>query len=334
MGCGAWRLRVRRRVSGRLLALVGVVVLTAGPTVLLDVSSAGAATIPYTFTGGPETLTVPAGVCGYQVVAFGANGGQVSGVGGIGGGAEATILVAAGDVLQINVGGAGQPGANPDPVGPGGAGGFNGGGPGGDSSRAVGSAGGGGASDVRTGTFSLGERVVVAGGGGGGANGGAAGGDGGGTAGAPGVSPPRGGGGGTQVLGGAGGTSPNDNGVAGVSGVGGDGGDQSAGDITLTGGGGGGGGYFGGGGGGAAETNEDENAGGGGGGSGFGTTLTQGSNPNVDFEGDGSVTLTEIPCFAGVGTATGGFPTNYPKSNTGAAAVAATPILVVPRFTG
>jgi len=35
-----------------------------------------------------------------------------------------------------------------------------------------------------------------------------------------------------------------------------------------------------------------------------------------------------------VGTATGGFPTNYPKSNTGAAAVAATPILVVPRFTG
>jgi len=334
---------VRRRVSGRLsapgrtgrgLAGVVVVVLAAGPAVLLDATAAGAATIPYTFTGGPETLTVPAGVCGYQVVAFGANGGQVVGVGGIGGGAEATILVAAGDVLQINVGGAGQEGENPDPVGPGGAGGFNGGGPGGDSYRASGSAGGGGASDVRTGMFSLGERVVVAGGGGGGANGGSAGGDGGGTAGAPGgVSVPRGGGGGTQVLGGDGGTSPNGNGVAGGSGVGGDGGDQSLAQNTLAGGGGGGGGYFGGGGGGAQDDPLVANAGGGGGGSGFGTTLTGGSNPGVD--GDGSVTLTEIPCFARVGAATGGFPTNYPKSNIGVAtAVAATPILVVPRFTG
>ena len=324
---------MRRRVSGRLLALVGVVVLAAGPAVLLDATSAGAATIPYNFTGGPETLTVPAGVCEYQVVAFGANGGEVFGVRSIGGTAAATISVAAGDVLQINVGGEGKPGGNPDPVGPGGAGGFNGGGAGGDTQNAFGSAGGGGASDVRTGTFSLGERVVVAGGGGGGANGGPAGGDGGGTAGAPGVLVPRGGGGGTQVLGGDGGISPNGNGVAGVSGVGGDGGDESPTMFTLTGGGGGGGGYFGGGGGGAGTDPMGSDPGGGGGGSGFGTTLTGGGNPGVD----GSITLTEIPCaptggarFAGQG----GFPTNTTTRTAGAAAVAATRILVVPRFTG
>ena len=45
MGCGVWRLRVGRRVSGRLLASVGVVVLAAGSLVAVGVSPAGATNV-------------------------------------------------------------------------------------------------------------------------------------------------------------------------------------------------------------------------------------------------------------------------------------------------
>ena len=232
----------------------------------------------FNFTGAAQTFTVPAGVTQLTITAFGAQGGAGAGgglAGGLGGSASARITVTPGEVLTINVGGAGTSGAG------GGAGGFNGGG---NAGAAIGNqaGGGGGASDVRQGGVALANRVVVAGGGGGsgplatggagGAGGGLTGGNGGaGTAGAP-ADDGDGGGGGTQVAGGAGGTgSVGGDGVAGVSGTGGNG----AANIGPSGAG-GGGGFFGGGGGEAA--NGGAGTGGGGGG---GSSFALAGAPNV-----------------------------------------------------
>jgi hypothetical protein len=125
-----------------------------------------------TLTGvGACTWSAPAGVGTITVSLWGAMGGTATeevstdtgtvGVGGEGALVTGTLSGVSGTPLELNVGGAGQNGAD------GGAGGSNGGGngynTGGDSSGA-----GGGASDVRAGAFGSADRILVAGGGGGG----------------------------------------------------------------------------------------------------------------------------------------------------------------------
>jgi hypothetical protein len=112
-------------------------------------------TVTLTFTGAVQTLTVPAGVNFIDVELNGAQGGSVS-AGGLnfGGRVTARVPVAAGDVLNIYVGG--QPAGT--------SGGFNGGG----SGEGADGRGGGGATDIRRNGTALTDRVLVVGGGGGG----------------------------------------------------------------------------------------------------------------------------------------------------------------------
>ncbi|MFJ6016886.1 hypothetical protein [Streptomyces sp. NPDC092952] len=258
----------------------------------------------FTFTGAPQTLTVPAGAV-VTITADGAGGADntgtpctVTGAGGTGSKVVTTLpQTTAPTTFTINVGGTGGTGCNG--TGTPGAGGFNGGAPGGSfplSGFHFEGPGGGGASSVSTG----GSLLLVAGGGGaaGGTGAGSTGGNGGnggttpdatgGTAGSatgPGASPGQGGGGGststsTGGAGGAAGTVPScavTNGGPGTGfsgatvGTGGTGGsfDGGCAATAIAGGGGGGGGYFAGGGGGsAAVNNQGTSAGGGGGGGG------------------------------------------------------------------
>jgi Lamin Tail Domain/Glycine rich protein len=211
------------------------------------------APVTFTYTGGEQTYTVPAGVSALEVQAVGADGGpqepyEVSG--GTGGMVIGELAVGSGTAvtpgktLYVGVGGTSDDGQ----------GGFNGGGSGGSEAG-----GGGGATDVRTcsptsascanGVSSLLTRLIIAAGGGGAGDfeaGGA-----GGSAGQPGSDSPLapgsglGGGAGTLLAPGApggGGATP------GGLGTGGRGGSEEIGGSA--GGGGGGAGYFGGGGGG------------------------------------------------------------------------------------
>lgn len=139
-----------------LSAFVGVAAFAA---------TAQAQSTTFNFTGGMQTFTVPCGVDTIFVQTWGAQGGSgaiggggsTGGSGGLGGYAEGWLLVNAGDVLNILVGGQG---ATP-------TGGFNGGANGGT----VNAGGGGGASDVRVGGTAEVNRVITAGGGGGGGRG-------------------------------------------------------------------------------------------------------------------------------------------------------------------
>jgi hypothetical protein len=203
----------------------------------------------FSYTGGEQTFTVPAGVFSVHVVAVGAAGGTAGALGGAAAQVSADIGVTPGQTLYVEVGGAGQAS---------GAGGFNGG--------AAGAAGGGGASDIRTSPRSAGlspdhRLLVAAGGGGGGQNGestpgagGAAGSEGG----TESFGEVHGGAAGTQIAGGAGGVGTCATGEPGALGLGGAGG-NGGGPV----GGGGGGGFYGGGGGGGGCA--DAGAGGGGG---------------------------------------------------------------------
>jgi len=118
----------------------------------------------FKYTGGAQTFNVPNDVYQIQIDATGGNGestvyGNTTIPGGYGGRVIATLSVKPHQHLIVYVGGNGS--------GP--TGGFNGGeeaGIGEVSSSDLAGAGGGGASDVRTGT-ALDERIVVAGGGGG-----------------------------------------------------------------------------------------------------------------------------------------------------------------------
>lgn len=222
----------------------------------------------FDYTGTEQKFIVPHGVTKIKVVAFGAAGAGVRGVGcgprmfdldtgacfGRGGRVEAEIPVKPEEKLYVNVGGKGGSVA----------GGFNGGGnPGITASYGYGN-GGGGASDVRAGGHSLRDRIFVAAGGGGEGFGQdynvSVGGNGGGTTGGNGSGEFGGGGsGGSQTQGGAGGSAgssggasgePGGNGALGLGGYGGSGGVGSNNDGGS--GGGGGGGYYGGGGGGGS----------------------------------------------------------------------------------
>ena len=191
----------------------------------------------FSFTGGEQTFTVPAGVTSIHVDAFGGNGGSAGAAGGAAAEVSGDLTVTPGQVLYVEVGGTGT-GT--------GAGGFNGGG--------SGAGGGGGASDVRSAPRSAGlspdDRLLVAGGGGGGGGNGEAGeGAAGGPAGQAGATSSganEGGGAGTGSAGGIGGFGAGANGSPGELALGGSGGNGGG----AVGGGGGGGVYGGGGGGG------------------------------------------------------------------------------------
>ncbi|MFD7530080.1 hypothetical protein ACFV8E_21205 [Streptomyces sp. NPDC059849] len=288
----------------------------------------------FTFTGAPQTLTVPAGMF-VTITADGAGGADntgtpcsVTGTGGTGARVVTTLpQTAAPTAFTINVGGTGGKGCNG--TGTPGAGGFNGGAPGGGyplSGFQFEGPGGGGASSISTG----GSLLVVGGGGGaaGGTGGGSTGGNGGnggttpdatgGTAGSatgPGASPGQGGGGGSTSTstGGAGGAVPlcavmnggPGSGFSGATvGTGGGGGsfDGGCAATRIGTGGGGGGGYFAGGGGGSGAVNStgtSAGGGGGGGGSSFATTSSTGTHYAPSTIGtannNGQVTISYSP---------------------------------------
>jgi hypothetical protein len=206
----------RRAVSGVFRAeRRGVVLLGAlSVAAFLWPASAGASVTTFSYTGGEQIYTVPAGVHSLSITAIGAPGGAMThcevncppggGPTGLAPGRGAVVSgvvsVTPGQTLYVEVGGAG---GLP-------AGGFNGGGEAG--TLLVQDGGGGGASDVRTmpmgvGVASLNSRLIVAGGGGGSGFAAAAGGDAGESGGVAGPASDAGGAG-TQTAGGAGGCDP------------------------------------------------------------------------------------------------------------------------------
>lgn len=327
---------------GALLLAVGLV-LGLAPAGLAHAASGDCATsggevtctYSYSYTGGEQTFTVPAGVTVLSVTAVGGrgadgyNGYNPAGVGGAGGVVTAAIPVTPAEALYVEVGGngAGRDGFY--------RGGFNGGGNAGSGAGA-----GGGASDVRTCSSSatscataddsLDSRLLVAAGGGG--AGGFTYGGSGGPAGQPGstggalycgFTPGSGGAAGTPTGGGSGGAagsaSPGYNAYPGQDGALGVGGSASP--NSVVGGGGGGGGYYGGGAGGGAVSC----AGGGGGG---GSNLVPvGGTSGLDTTGTPEVVITyALPVASTSTTLTSApNPSIYGQSVTLTATVAGAP---------
>jgi len=268
------------------LSAVGVA--SAGPAAAAQPPPVcDATTCTVTYGPGTTTWTVPPGVTQAAFKVSGAQGGSPSGTnsgtGGFGAGISGTVEVAAGQTIEIGVGGAGAPD---------GTGGFNGGGTAtatGTSTPLVYGGGGGGYSTVIVDA----APVIVAGGGGGGGLGSevAPGGDGG-RSGEIGVSGENsgtdgnevavGGGGGTADAGGSGGHGNWTSGGSGSSWTGGGGPSGGA----------GGGGWYGGGQGGVTPGVSGGLGGGGGGGSSYvapvvsGVSITSGA-----WQGDGRVVL-------------------------------------------
>ena len=271
----------RTRKFTRLLLALFAPLFVFAPLTAVQAASGGCATsglavtCTFNYTGAPETWTVPDGVTTATFDLYGASGGATGGsIGGLGGRVTATLAVTPNTTYQILVGGWL---------------GFNGGGASGSSAIDNGAVNGGGASDVRTGHFTLDDRLLVAGGGGGPSHSGSgtwwAAGAGGYPSGGAGSqsSNAQGGGGGSQTAGGAGAPGAGNGSL-------GQGGNGGAGDVNFGGGGGGGGGgYYGGGGGGA-----DYRSGGGagGGGSSYATpAATNVSYQNGVRQADGQVTI-------------------------------------------
>jgi hypothetical protein len=275
--------------------------------------------VSFSFTGGPQSFTVPEGVSGNLNVdlagAAGGNGGCGASNGGRGGGVSGLIRAIPGQVFEVNLGATGGAGENAacDGSTKGGSGGAGGGGDaGGGVASFNANAGGGGGRSTLSSTSGV---ELVAGGGGGGGSLGQGGAGGGGDSvvemqdGSPGKdnnSQPgtpagstagTGGGGGTATAAGAGGMAGIDNvppppprqpdGTPGAGGVGSDGGsgttyssDPDPGDVAfIENSGGGGGGLFGGGSGGCGYWG----CGGGGGGSSFAATNVQAASFGNDF---------------------------------------------------
>jgi len=233
----------------------------------------GETPVAFGFTGGEQTVAVPAGVQSLTVYLSGAQGGagrsgagtiggspnSPGGIGGLGGRVRGNLAVTPGATLSIWIGGQASLAVNPGGIGQG-VDGI-----------------GGGATDLRVGGNGIGNRVAVAGGGGGGGNagwsttnviaGGNGGVGGGGTGGTgatvPGGPGPFGGGGGAVGTGGAGGA-----GCGGFPATAGNAGNGDGGDSFNFSGSFSGAGFGGGGGGGAT-------VGAGGGGAGVGTTACQ-----------------------------------------------------------
>lgn len=302
--------------AATVLSTVGVTAATVAPAAADELPSR-----TFSYTGAPQTFTVPFGVTAVQFDVSGASGGDAQpwsgapAIGGLGGRITGALAVVPGSVLTVVVGGRGANGARTGSSGNG-AGGYNGGGNGGAPGDANGQgAGGGGGSDIRVGGTALADRVVVAGGGGGATptipNGGvgASGGHGGGLTGQDGgnacADPEREGKGATPLAGGAGaagsGVAPGTSGGLGYGGSGGSYAFYSNGE-----GGGGGGGYYGGGGGSSqtAPTADGAYYCGGGGGGGGSSYAGPGAVRVLDLagqhSGDGVVVLTWTGATTGV----------------------------------
>jgi hypothetical protein len=315
------------------LLLVGAAGAIPSPSCATD--STGTTTCTFAETGASQSWSVPSGVSSLIVELRGAAGGAGAGAsfspqaaGGKGALVEATLAVLPGETFQINVGGHGSPGGQGDEGGGFNGGGYGGGNQTGDAAKVAG--GGGGASDLRSGSYELGDRLLVAGGGGGGGGNGA-------VNGPPGThSPGVGGAGGASGSDGSSGTgvvlstgssSAGGPGLAGSGTGGGDGGsggvgfgsdsngkDGGVGGLGVGGnggggnsegghGGGGGGGYYGGGAGGSGGRSEFSTIlGSGGSGGGGGSSYTTGAATNVNVtdgiqSGNGQVTITYTSPF-------------------------------------
>ena len=265
------------RLRDRPRAVLGAVLMLMAIVALAPEAHAGSRTydVPGTFS-----YVVPGSVTSLTVTAAGGNGADsvnpcLARLGGKGRVVTQTLSVTPGEVLQVNVAGAGF---RPGTFAPGG------GGIGGGGNTFTCTGGGGGASDVRRGSFGAGDRAVVAGGGGGagsGAAGGDAGSDG---SNSGGTTPGNGGKAGVGGTGGAGGPSPDACCSGGTNGDATSGGNAGTGNSS----GGGGGGGFGGGGGGSGGLNTGANGGGGGGGGG---SLGTPAGFNTTPSGSGSVVL-------------------------------------------
>jgi hypothetical protein len=249
--------------------------LLAAGTTSIGPGPAGAevptGTRTFTVTGTTQVFVVPPGITQLTVDARGAQGSMAHPQepltnGGKGGRVRGNLTVTPGEVLFVEVGGAGKDWKSlPN------NGGYNGGGNGTDGGY-WGSGGGGGGSDIRRGQNHPFYRLFSAGGGGGGAVNGPGGASGSAGSGTGAVSGGGGGAGGTTT-GGSGGTGggAGQPGQAGNStGVGGIGGTAIG---SGTAGGGGGGGWRGGGGGGGSD-DWSSSGGGGGGGSSYGGALS------------------------------------------------------------
>ncbi|MFD7529792.1 prealbumin-like fold domain-containing protein [Streptomyces sp. NPDC059849] len=307
------RLAQRHLVGVALTASAAVFFAPAAPVSAAGMSAAAqTGSQSFDFIGAPQQFTVPAGICSLSVVAYGAAGGtgQYGVPGGRGAEVSASLDVTAGQVLTVDVGGAGHDGDDPNAATQGGYGGGGGGGAYRVGGQISGIAAGGGGG--RTVISAEGTPLIVAGGGGGGGasffSSDIGGGDGGQTGepgtglagddeGKPGRPGGEGGQGGINVPT----TNPNgENGSSATGQVGGGGGDN-IGDPHGGAGGGGGGGATGGGGGAASPTAHNSGAGGGGGsstgpaGSGFLTGARQ---------GDGLATFEWEPCATAKGELT------------------------------
>ena len=115
------RLRAPTTLGRAGLRMALALAMTAASVGLAGVRSqpAVAATVQrsqtFTFTGGPQTFTVPPGVTTLELTADGASGGAgaalqsgiASGAGGLGGEVTARAIVSGGQALSISVGGQG-----------------------------------------------------------------------------------------------------------------------------------------------------------------------------------------------------------------------------------
>ena len=157
---------------------------------IVPITHAAPTTFTFSYTGGAQTWTVPAGTTSVTFDVRGAQGKNVvySGCEALGGRVVGTLTVTSGTTLTIYVGGAATSNI----------GGYNGGGNGGNANGG----GGGGASDIRNGS----TKLVVAGGAGGTGNNGGCGSDIGGNGGGLTGGAVSNAGGGTSSAGGAGGT--------------------------------------------------------------------------------------------------------------------------------
>lgn len=273
-GDGAMRRRllsIPNVMRATCAALLGIGLLSS--QAFAQSCAIGETPVAFGFTGGEQTITVPAGVNSLTVYLSGAQGGagrsgagtiggspnSPGGTGGLGGRVRGTLAVTPGATLSVWVGGQASQAVNPGGIGQG-VDGI-----------------GGGATDIRVGGNAIGNRVGIAGGGGGGGNagwsttsviaGGNGGVGGGGTGGVgatvPGGPGPFGGGGGAVGTGGAGGAGCGGFPATAGNAANGDGGDSFNFSGSFSGAG------FGGGGGGGATV------GAGGGGAGVGTTACQ-----------------------------------------------------------
>ena len=218
---------------GAPAARAAAVACTAGPGY--------ANCVRYTYSGGGQSFTVPAGVVSIRVKLWGAGGAAGGGF------VDAVIAVTPGEALTLSVGEGGKYATTTATYGGGGGGGSS------TNSAIIGQSGGGLSGIWRGAAFALGNQLVIAGGGGGWSNGAAGGvfaGAGGGLSGLDDGQPIVSGQGGTPSAGGGAATVSTSCNLVPGSGsqfTGGAGGGTNT--VPDEGGGGGGGGWFGGGGG-------------------------------------------------------------------------------------